>query len=109
VTPSPCDHAFAERSRERLRLGLQCQLTKFGPGGGSSPHSHADNHAFYFLSGTCTVQIGEQTWHVEPGTLVKVPAYERHSVTNTGTESSSSSTTRLTLTTVFRSSGPVEQ
>jgi oxalate decarboxylase/phosphoglucose isomerase-like protein (cupin superfamily) len=32
------------------------------------------------------VQIGEQTWHVEPGTLVKVPAYERHSVTNTGTE-----------------------
>jgi len=32
------------------------------------------------------VQIGEQTWHVEPGTFVKVPAHEQHSVTNTGTK-----------------------
>ena len=32
------------------------------------------------------MQIGEQTWHIKPGTLVKVPAHERHSVTNTGTE-----------------------
>ena len=28
------------------------QLTKFGPGGRSSPHSHTYNHAFYFLTGT---------------------------------------------------------
>ena len=68
MTPSPCDRAFAERS------------------GGSSPHSHTYNHAFYFLSGTCSVQICEQTWQIKPGTLVKVPAHERHSVTNTGTE-----------------------
>jgi mannose-6-phosphate isomerase-like protein (cupin superfamily) len=46
------------------------QLTKFGPGGGSPPHRHTYNHAFYFLRGTCNVQIGEQTWDVEPGTLV---------------------------------------
>ena len=38
------------------------QLTEFGPGGGSSPHIHTYNHAFYFLSGTCSVLIGEQTW-----------------------------------------------
>jgi quercetin dioxygenase-like cupin family protein len=66
--------------------GFSAQLTKFGPGGGSPPHTHTYNHAFYFLRGTCSVQIGEQTWHIEPGTLVKVPAHEQHSVTNTGTE-----------------------
>jgi quercetin dioxygenase-like cupin family protein len=65
---------------------FSAQLSKFGPGGGSPPHSHTYNHAFYFLSGTCSVQIGEQTWHVKPGTFVKVPAYEQHSVTNTGAE-----------------------
>ena len=41
---------------------FSARLTKFGPGGGSSPHSHTYNHAFYFLSGTCSVLIGEQTW-----------------------------------------------
>jgi quercetin dioxygenase-like cupin family protein len=50
------------------------------------PHRHTYNHAFYFLRGTCKVQIGEQTWDIEPGTLVKVPAHEQHSVTNTGTD-----------------------
>jgi quercetin dioxygenase-like cupin family protein len=49
-------------------------------------HSHTYNHALYFLRGTCSVQIGEQTWDVEPGTLVKVPAHEQRSVTNTGAE-----------------------
>ena len=65
---------------------FSAQITKFGPGGGSPPHSHTYNHTFYFLSGTCSVQIGEQTWHIKPGTLVKVPAHEQHSVTNTDNE-----------------------
>jgi mannose-6-phosphate isomerase-like protein (cupin superfamily) len=62
------------------------QLSRFGPGGGSPLHEHTYNHAFYFLTGIGTVQIGDQTWTVEPGTFVKVPAFERHSVTNTGVE-----------------------
>ncbi|WAS96773.1 cupin domain-containing protein [Nannocystis punicea] len=62
------------------------QVTKFGPGGGSPPHSHTYNHAFYFLSGTCRVKIGEQTWQIRPGTFVKVPAHAQHSVTNIGAE-----------------------
>ncbi|MBZ5709253.1 cupin domain-containing protein [Nannocystis pusilla] len=65
---------------------FSAQVTRFGPGGGSPPHSHTYNHAFYFLSGTCSVQIGEQTWHIAPGTFVKVPAHAQHRVTNTGTE-----------------------
>jgi quercetin dioxygenase-like cupin family protein len=62
------------------------QLTKFGPGGGSSPHSHTYKHGFYFLSGTANVTIGNQTWRITPGTFVNVPAHKQHSVTNTGTE-----------------------
>src|SRR5215470_4342695 len=65
---------------------FSAQMTKFGAGGGSPLHHHTYNHAFYFLSGTARVQIGDQSWHTKPGTFVKVPAHEQHSVTNTGTE-----------------------
>ena len=65
---------------------FNAQMSKFGPGGGSPLHDHPYNHAFYFLSGTATVHIGEQTWQTKPGTFVKVPAHKQHSVTNTGTQ-----------------------
>ena len=65
---------------------FSAQLTKFGPGGGSPLHHHDYNHAFYFLSGTSRVQIGDQSWHTNQGTFVKVPAHEEHSVTNVGEE-----------------------
>ena len=65
---------------------FSAQLTKFGPGGGSSAHHHDYNHAFYFLTGTARVQIGDQSWQTRPGTFVKVPANEEHSLTNTGDE-----------------------
>jgi mannose-6-phosphate isomerase-like protein (cupin superfamily) len=65
---------------------FSAQITKFGPGGGSALHHHTYNHAFYFLTGTARVQIGNNAWHTKPGTFVKVPANEEHSVTNTRTE-----------------------
>jgi quercetin dioxygenase-like cupin family protein len=65
---------------------FNAQVSRFGPGGGSPPHDHPYNHAFYFLRGTARVQIGDQAWDTEPGTFVKVPAHHRHSVTNTSTE-----------------------
>lgn len=65
---------------------FSAQLTKFGPGGGSSPHSHDYNHAFYFLNGSCAVQIEDATWQVETGSFVRVPAHKQHSVVNNGTE-----------------------
>ena len=44
------------------------------------------------------MRIGDRSWHTKPGSFVKVPANEEHSLTNTGDEdlSSSSSTTRRT-------------
>lgn len=63
---------------------FSAQLTKFGPGGGSSPHRHDYNHAFYFLSGTGRVQLGKRFWETAPGAFVKVPANTWHGLTNTG-------------------------
>jgi mannose-6-phosphate isomerase-like protein (cupin superfamily) len=101
--------AQRQPGRHRLHLGLHGPAHQFGPGGGSPPHTHTYNHAFYFLSGTCRVQIGEQTWRVQPGTFVKVPAHQEHSVTNTGTEDLiflGRSTTRRPATSPFRRLGP---
>jgi quercetin dioxygenase-like cupin family protein len=75
-----------EVARSDYSSVFNAQLSKFGPGGGSPVHDHPYNHAFYFLSGTARVQIGEQTWHTKAATLVKVPAGKQHSVTNIGTE-----------------------
>jgi mannose-6-phosphate isomerase-like protein (cupin superfamily) len=63
---------------------FSAQLTRFGPGGASPLHHHTYNHAFYFLTGTARIQIGNQSWDTEPGSFVEVPAFEEHSVTNTG-------------------------
>jgi len=85
---------------------FSAQLTKFGPGGGSSPHSYTYNHAFYFLSGTCSVQIEEQNWHVKPGTFVTRSPHISSTASSTTapkTSSSSSSTTRPTSTARRRS------
>ncbi|MDX1886417.1 cupin domain-containing protein [Mycolicibacterium sp. 120270] len=68
----------------RYSTRFSAQLTKFGPGGASPLHHHTYNHAFYFLTGTARIQIGDGSWDTEPGSFVKIPAYEEHSVTNTG-------------------------
>ena len=65
---------------------FSAQLTKFGPRGGSPLHHHTYNHAFYFLSGTSRVQMGDRIWDTKPGTFVKVPAHLEQSVTNSGAE-----------------------
>ena len=60
---------------------FRAQLTKFGPRGGSPLHHHTYNHAFYFLSGTSRVQMGDRIWDTKPGTFVKgpgTPGTQRH-------------------------------
>jgi quercetin dioxygenase-like cupin family protein len=65
---------------------FNAQLARFGPGGGSPPHEHPYNHAFFFLSGAALVRIGGESWRATPGTFVKVPAHTHHSLTNAGPE-----------------------
>lgn len=65
---------------------FNAQLCKIGPGGGSEPHQHTYNHAFYFIGGTSSVQISDQKWDTKPGTVITIPADKEHSLANTGTE-----------------------
>ena len=62
------------------------QLGKIGPGGSSKLHRDPYNHAFYFIQGTGTVQIGKETWDLEPGTIVKIPEGKPHGFVNTGAD-----------------------
>jgi mannose-6-phosphate isomerase-like protein (cupin superfamily) len=65
---------------------FSAQLCKIGPGGRSRWHIDHYNHAFLFTSGTGRVDIGEHSWGIVPGTVVKIRAGNRHSLSNTGAE-----------------------
>lgn len=75
-----------ELAGDNYSTRFSAQLTKFGPGGGSSPHHHDYNHAFCFLRGAGLVQLGEHYWETKAGTFVKVPAYVVHSLKNVGSD-----------------------
>ncbi|MET7992092.1 cupin domain-containing protein [Amycolatopsis sp. NPDC005232] len=60
------------------------QLSKIGPGGKSKLHRDPYNHAFYVTAGTGSVRIGKDSWDVEPGSVVKIPAGLPHGFSNTG-------------------------
>jgi mannose-6-phosphate isomerase-like protein (cupin superfamily) len=77
-TPSVIDAEYTQM--------YSAQLGKIGPGGLSNPHVDPYNHAFYFISGTGTVTIGEQSWPLKPGTIVKIPSGLTHGFANTGTD-----------------------
>lgn len=62
------------------------QLALIGPGGSSKMHRDPYNHAFYFIKGKGSVQIGKETWQLEPGTVVKIPQGKPHGFVNTGDE-----------------------
>ncbi|ETZ36994.1 cupin domain-containing protein [Mycobacterium intracellulare] len=75
-----------ELAGDNYSTRFSAQLTKFGPGGGSSPHHHDYNHAFCFLRGAGLVQLGEHCWETKAGTIVKVPANVVHSLKNVGSD-----------------------
>jgi quercetin dioxygenase-like cupin family protein len=60
------------------------QFGLIGPGGSSALHRDPYNHAFYFIKGTGTVQIGKEKWDLRPGTIVKIPEGKAHAIVNTG-------------------------
>ncbi|MFD7446252.1 MULTISPECIES: cupin domain-containing protein [unclassified Streptomyces] len=77
--------AFSESVIDKDYTGLySAQLGLIGPGGSSKPHRDPYNHAFYFIRGTGTVQVADETADLVPGTIVKVPTGKVHSFVNTG-------------------------
>lgn len=46
---------------------------------GPSSHLHTQEEGFYILSGSCTFQVGGETIHATPGTLLHIPRDTSHS------------------------------
>jgi quercetin dioxygenase-like cupin family protein len=64
-----------------------CHALLHHPAGGSMPlHTTLVEHEQYVLSGSAKVVIGEETYTVEPGNVVFIPAGAAHTYVNNGSE-----------------------
>jgi mannose-6-phosphate isomerase-like protein (cupin superfamily) len=77
-TPTVIDKDYTGAYSSRLGL--------MRPGKGSGLHTDPYNHAFYFLQGTGEVQIGDESWSLQRGTVLKIPAGKEHDISNTGSD-----------------------
>jgi quercetin dioxygenase-like cupin family protein len=63
-----------------------CELVRLEPGDHSVPHIEPWSHLLYFLSGTGTIVIADNTFPVQAGTVCQVRAGEKHSLQNLGAD-----------------------
>jgi quercetin dioxygenase-like cupin family protein len=77
-TPTVIDKDYTGAYSSRLGL--------MRPGKRSGLHTDPYNHAFYFVQGAGHVQIGEENWSLQPGTVLKIPAGKEHGISNTGSD-----------------------
>ena len=62
-------------------------LVFINPGQQNPPHYHPNcEELIYVLSGECDHRLGEATIHLEPGSLLRIPAHTVHCAVNTGWE-----------------------
>jgi quercetin dioxygenase-like cupin family protein len=62
-------------------------LVFINPGQQNPPHYHPNcEELIYVLSGECDHRLGDATIHLEPGSLLRIPAHAVHCATNTGWE-----------------------
>jgi uncharacterized cupin superfamily protein len=92
------DFAGLAKTDERVNqplLGRESGITSCGincvktPPGGGSPaglHTHSVDQLFYMLSGTMSLEIANQRYEADAGTLVVFPAGIPHRNWNAGTE-----------------------
>jgi quercetin dioxygenase-like cupin family protein len=59
-------------------------LTRVEPKGKFSIHTDDYNHVFLFLQGKGEGQLGEDSYDIRPGMIVRVPAGHPHGYGNTG-------------------------
>ncbi|MBI5298023.1 MAG: cupin domain-containing protein [Chloroflexi bacterium] len=68
--------------------GPNFAMRKFSmqPGGGMPRHTNTVEHEQYVLRGQAAIAIGDETYHVQTGDVVFIPAGVIHSYENTGEE-----------------------
>lgn len=77
---------------------LTVSLTELKPKQQTRGHSHTDaSEIYFFVSGSGKMQIGDQEYYVEKGSVILVPRGEFHRVFNSSVE-------KLVFATVFEGS-----
>lgn len=78
--PADCKLDPAKSLTARTIIGDTSRLHRLDfPAGVKSPHhSHADEEMFYILTGKFRVVAGDQVFELEPGDVLKVPAFVDH-------------------------------
>ncbi|CAN5510126.1 hypothetical protein BH09PSE5_BH09PSE5_19940 [soil metagenome] len=59
-------------------------LVRVAPGGYSASHVDKERHAFYIVSGRGVITIGDDSFGVSAGSIVKFPPLVPHAVRNNG-------------------------
>ena len=82
---------FSETKMNKVNLyesaKLFCDVYCLLPGQSQKPHTHDDNDKIYYaLTGTCHVQLGEESLRIEPGQVAVAPAGQIHGVENRSDE-----------------------
>jgi mannose-6-phosphate isomerase-like protein (cupin superfamily) len=72
---------FADRDETDSRYSISewwLEPRTTGPG----THLHSDDHIYYVLEGTVSIQIEDEWWHAERGSYALIPGGNRHNFEN---------------------------
>ena len=62
------------------------RIFRMKPGGHTAPHTHEREHVAVVVSGSCRVEVGEESWAAGAGSIITVPPNLIHRFSNPGKE-----------------------
>ena len=62
------------------------RIFRMEPGGHTATHTHEREHVAVVVSGSCRVEVGEESWPAEAGNIITVPPNLIHRFSNPGRE-----------------------
>ena len=58
------------------------RIFRMEPGGHTAIHTHEREHVTVVVSGSCRVEVGEESWTAEAGSIITIPPNLIHRFTN---------------------------
>ncbi len=58
------------------------RIFRMEPGGHTAIHTHEREHVAVVVSGSCRVEVGEESWTAEAGSIITIPPNLIHRFTN---------------------------
>ena len=62
------------------------RIFRMKPGGHTATHTHEREHVAMVVSGTCRIEVGEESWTTGTGSIISVPPNLIHRFSNPGKE-----------------------